>query len=96
MLGLCALEFPPRYTPDSKPYAFKWGDWLQTGETIASATVVTLDGDIVVTDVDWNDTVVTFRMSGGSAVYQRIACTIVTTATPANTAQAQATIACYT
>ncbi len=94
-MALCPSSFPDRYTPERKDYAVLWAARLEAGEAIASANVTVETGDIVVSDIDWNANTVTFWLTDGSPVYQRLAISIVTTATPPRTFQIEATITCY-
>lgn len=92
---LCDYPFPARYTPEAKDYAVDWIDRLQSPEAIAGAIVNVQVGDIVVSDVQHDATTVTFWITGGSPVYQRLVCTVTTNATPPRVYEIQATIACY-
>jgi len=69
-------------------YSFNWGDWLDTGEAIASYVIsvdgVTLDDDSIAGDV------VTAWVSAGTAGPSEVAsitCKITTDANPARTDQ---------
>lgn len=98
MFETCELktgQFPARYTPESRLYGMDFSRRLDGGEVIDVPDVNLMDGDIVISDVQSNDTTVTFRLTGGSPIYQRLAIRVTTTATPPNIYQGEATIACY-
>lgn len=86
--------FPPRFTPEALDYAFHLIDSAVEPWTIASATVEMVEGDLVVSDIDWNADTVTFWLTGGTIIYQRVACTMITNSTPPRTYVAEATIVC--
>lgn len=98
MFESCELktgQFPARYTPESRLYGVDFSRRLDGSEVIDIPSVSLMDGDIIISDVYNNDSVVTFRLTGGSPVYQRLAIRVTTTATPPNIYQGEATIACY-
>lgn len=98
MFETCELktgQFPARYTPESRLYGVDFSRRLDGSEVIDVPDVSLMEGDIVISDVYNNDSVVTFRLTGGSPVYQRLAIRVTTTATPPNIYQGEATIACY-
>lgn len=88
------LEFPPRYTAETLDYAFTLVDSAVEPWAITSATVELAEGNLTISDVDWNEDTVTFRMAGGTSVYQRVVCKITIDSTPPNIYELQATIAC--
>jgi len=66
--------------PDSVlDYAFNWGEWLESGESINSH-VITVENGITKDDSGNSATAVTVWLSGGTAgTNYNIACKIVTT-----------------
>ena len=59
-------------------YAFDWGDWLDSGETIASTTITVASGLTKDSDSE-SDGIVTIWLSGGTAgTSYTVACKIVT------------------
>lgn len=98
MFETCELktgQFPARHTPESRLYGVDFSRRLDGSEVIDVPDVSLMEGDIVISDVYNNNSVVTFRLTGGSPVYQRLAIRVTTTATPPNIYQGEATIACY-
>lgn len=89
------LTFPPRYTPERLDYAFVLVDSNVEPWEITAATVTAANGDIVVSDVNWDGNTVTFWLEGGTPIYQRLVCIMETDSTPPRTYEIQATIACY-
>lgn len=89
-------ELPARYTPEAKDYGVDWTARLTEGETITVASVAVMDGDIAVSDVDHSNTAVTFWLTGGTAMYQRLVCIVTTSASPRpRIFEIEMTIACY-
>lgn len=88
-------EFPARYTPESMIYGADFTHRLGDGESIVTAVVEMMNGDLTVSNVQTDGRLITFRLSGGTVTYQRIAIRGITDATTANTIQAEAIIACY-
>lgn len=86
--------FPTRCTPEALDYAFHLVDSAVEPWAIVSATVVMAEGDLAISNVEWNDDTVTFWLTGGTAVYQRLVCTMVTDSTPPREYELQATIEC--
>lgn len=88
-------QFPPRYTPEELDYAVEWTDWLEPAETIVTATVTLMAGDLTISRISNNDKTVLFWLTGGTTVYQRLAVTIATDNIPARIREIEATIACF-
>lgn len=62
-----AKILPARTTSERLKYGFDWSPELAQGETLLRPSVETVVGDTVVTDVDIDGGVVTFRLEGGTA-----------------------------
>lgn len=87
--------FPARYTAESMLYGVDFSHRLDPGESIVTAVAEVSQGDLTVSAVDTDGTTITFRLTGGTVAYQRLNVRGVTDATPPNTIQVEATIACY-
>lgn len=79
-IAILVGTYPPRSVEDDLDYDVDWTDWLQLNETLTGATVETIIGDTVVSNVSHTSTKVIFWLSGGSAAItqQRLAIDITT------------------
>jgi hypothetical protein len=86
------LTFPPRYVRSRRPHGFKWAANLD-GDTIAAAVVTVTGTDLVVSQTAYNDSIVTFYLTGGKPGKTETITCFITTAR-GDTDEVRATIRC--